>query len=63
LEIDIEILNILFNAISIDDCGRIFAQRERVGKIDKLKLYIYRKDHNPPQFHTKCKELDACFLI
>lgn len=45
----------------VDDFDRIIGQREQVGKINNLKLYIYPKDHNPPHFHIKSREFDACF--
>ena len=36
-------LNQFFNMFIVDDYGNLFAQRELVGKIQNLKLYIYPK--------------------
>ncbi|MBP9195126.1 MAG: DUF4160 domain-containing protein [Saprospiraceae bacterium] len=54
-------LNTLFHAIEIDINGNIYAERQQVGKINNLKLYIYSNDHNPPHFHVKSPNFDAYF--
>lgn len=56
-------LNQFFNMFIVDDYGNLFAQRELVGKIQNLKLYIYPKDHNPPHFHVRSPDFDASFNI
>lgn len=56
-------LNILFNAIAVDASGNIYGERQQVGKIDNLKLYIYPNDHNPPHFHVVSPDFNAYFDI
>lgn len=56
-------LNTIFNMFIVDKSGNLIVQRELVGKINNLKLYIYPQDHNPPHFHIKSSDLDACFDI
>ncbi|MBK8701227.1 MAG: DUF4160 domain-containing protein [Saprospiraceae bacterium] len=56
-------LNTLFNAIEIDINGNIYAERQQVGKIYNLKLYIYSNDHNPPHFHVESPDFNAYFDI
>ncbi len=34
-----------------------------IKRIDSIKIYIYRRDHNPPHFHVKYAEYEELITI
>jgi hypothetical protein len=63
LEFGAKFLAYLLSTCTIGDDGSVLETRQRVATIGGVQIYIRPNDHDPPHFHVRCADAEACYRI